>query len=243
MRFCTKMPAEGDAYDNKLVMVNDDLRAWVAAGRPALHPKQARALCRTAAYVCGRDPAEVITLAETIGDAFVLSQPAASPPSPSRVPSNPTSSRPTKSGRTAGNPPKGKKGKKLAKRLRRQIAGGAELAAADIPVLMADADPALQRMYLGLEPLEDKPVMLSSDLSGQAKIMANADSELRSIWLEQLTAGQPAGAPVALDGDYAIDPERLALHKQATQLAADEGLEYGAAAVRILDRQAGGVFS
>jgi hypothetical protein len=128
------MPPIGDPYDNKLVMTRDDVQAWVAAGRPPMSTKQMSAFARTWAYNNDEDPAETVALAKSIRNAITLSQPPASPPSPSRVPSNPTSSRPTKSGRTAGNGPKGKAARtawKRAKRVAGSLAAGEPISSGD----------------------------------------------------------------------------------------------------------------
>jgi hypothetical protein len=238
----------GDSLDNKRAMRADDIDAWIAAGLPALNRRQLSAFARTLAWAEGSDPAEIVALAKTISDSFQL---AASPPSPSRVPSNPTSSRPTKSGRTAGNGPKGKltrlnkKARKFQKRQAKvtmALAAGEPISPADIPLMMATADPELRALWLGQAPRSDVP---GAENAERATIMLDADDELRTMWLEQATAAQPAGAPVAINADYAIDAERLALHQQAKTLAQtrcdanprlDPGETYALAAIEIADR-------
>lgn len=165
----------------------------------------------------------------------------ASPPSPSRIPNGPASSRPSPSGRTAGNPP-------ATKLARQALAAGAD--PDEVAVMCAKgADPDLRALWLAsIAPDDDARTLADDDVSERAAIMAEpgADPALRRMFLAQVAGTEPetaSTAPVALDGDYAVDPERLALHKQAEQLAADEKLSYADAAVRILDRQSGAIFS
>jgi hypothetical protein len=79
---------------------------------------------------------------------------------------------------------------------------------------------------------------------------ASADPELVRVWLggilDQVTPDAGAARPPADDGTSApngMDQERFQLHLEARQLAADEKLDYADAAVKILDRRTGAIFS
>ena len=69
MKFVTIAGPDSGEFSGKPVMLNTDVRAWVAAGRPPLTNKQLGALCRTLAYCAGRDPEEVVQLGKTIRSA------------------------------------------------------------------------------------------------------------------------------------------------------------------------------
>ena len=219
-RFATRMPPIGDSFDDKLVMTNDDLRGWAAAGKPPLTGKQLAALARSAAYVTGQDPEEVVQLCKATRSAILLSQPTARPASPSHTPGNPTSSRPTKAGRTSGNGPRGKKARKALKRAQRvqgSVAAGEAIQLGDIGYLMSSADPDLVALWR--EQMETDHVV---------------------------TLSQPP--PPTGSAPLGMDDQRFELHRQAQDEARarclanpmlDEAQEYGDACVRILDRQAG----
>jgi hypothetical protein len=265
-RFVTRLDAIGDRFDNLLAMTVDDVRAWVAAGRPPMTNKQHNALARTLAYGKGEDPAKAVQLAKTIRSAYMLARPPASPaspvtlqkaawpPSPSRTPDGPASSRPTPSGRTAGNPPKGskkiskaaRKALKRAKRVARSLAAGEPLSPADVPLLMAQAQPELRDLYLASITRPDVRT-LDADPE-EAAIMLDAPAELRALWLAQSVAPEPEPDR---SGPLGMDRSRLELHERAKQLAQtrcdanprlDPADAYSSAAVELADRDSGAIW-
>jgi hypothetical protein len=258
MKFVTRLPADGhqDGLDGKRAMTAADINRWIAAGLPALKPKQLVALGRSLSYGEGRDPEEGALVARAVlaardreAGVFALSQPQARPASPSRVPSNPTSSRPTKSGRTAGNPPKASKLRRKARRqlkaIRKQLlARGVDPAECKI-MLAAGADRELQRLWLAqMAPAQSRAAGVDPD---EATIMLGADPELRTLWLAQMADREPAPTTTAPLG---MDDDRYRLHQEAKQLAADkmkadprldEAVAYSSAVVMLADRQNPGV--
>ena len=197
MKFTTRMAPIGDALDGKRVMTQDDSEAWIAAGLPPLKPKQLRAFGRALYYNAGEDPEDGATMATVL-----LAQPSAIPPSPSHIPNGASSSRPTKSGRTAGNPPKAKiqTASKIRKRAKKQL--------------------KLIRRHLldrGADP-------------GEVKIMMDADVELVQMWAGQVLHSEPASShsPLGMD-DSRYQLHRDAKAQAARWLAADPNLDPGAA--------------
>jgi hypothetical protein len=245
-RFVTIAGPDSGEFSGKPVMLNSDVRAWVAAGRPPLNGRQLGALCRTLAYGTGQDPEEVVQLAKATRVAFLLSQPPASPPSPSRTPGADASARPTKSGRTAGNPPKGKKARKAWKRAKRvasSLAAGGPISTGDVPFMMAGADPELIALWREqMTPEQSRAAGVDPD---EATIMLHAEPQLRALWLAQAAPSEPQRRV----GPLGMDQERYQLHTEAKQLAEqklardprlDEGEAYILAVTEIEDRKFAG---
>jgi hypothetical protein len=186
-------------------------------------------------------------------------QPAASPPSPARIRNGAGSSRPTRAGRTYGNPPAS------------QLASGER-------TVMLGADPELQSIYMqqvssGERMLaDDEPTVPSRRVAKKAakKLVAagvdpdevavmlsdGTDPELLQLWMSGLISqrraeiaeqgqreddqrrmkARPPSAPLGMDDD------RYTLHVQARQLAQtrcdanqrlDPGKTYCLAAIEI----------
>jgi hypothetical protein len=227
-RFVTIAGPDSGEFSGKPVMLGSDVREWVAAGRPPLSGRQLGALCRTLAYNTGQGPEAVVQLGKATRAAFLLSQPPATPASPSHIPNGPASSRPTKSGRTAGNGPRAKTkmqtASKLRKRARRQLkqirrhllARGADPAEVKV-MCQPGTDPELTKLWLGqMAPVPSRTASVHPD---EAAIMLGAAPELRAIWLAQSAA--PGAAPALARRPLGMDAERYQLHQDAKQLAAD----------------------
>lgn len=218
-----------------------DWENWTAAGCPPLSSKQLMAAARSVAIGAGEPP--------EVGELFLLSQPPASSASPSRVPSNPTSSRPTKAGRTAGNGPKMATASKLRKKARKQLkqirrhllARGAD--PAEVKVMTnAGADPELLRLWWA-QMMPGPAVTLAGASPEEVRIMASdgTDPGLRALWRAQMAAPEPkqSRSPLGMDDD------RYALHQQAKAQAArwlaadphlDPGAAYSRAALELADQ-------
>ena len=146
---------------------------------------------------------------------------AASPPSPSRTPGNPTSSRPRRA------PVVDKAVRKMALAL----AGGEPIAPGDIPVMMAGADPELRQLYLDQSAPADLPVMTLDGERAVLMAQPDTDPELRRLFLDQQLATPepaPSTAPLGMDDDR-FQMHREAKLEAARMLARDPHLDPGEA--------------
>jgi phage I-like protein len=216
-----------------------------------------------------REVAQLLGLDENADLATVLTGvvtlEAAVPASPSRVPSNPTSSRPTKSGRTDGNGKPESKAERKARKLAKKSASKQTMALSEMDEetfaqLLLDANAGASA---ATQLAEDRFTAAYTLALSEGRVAPSQEATLRQLHelnpelaLKTLASfvpivpvrpagsgegqGQTGPAPMGMDED------RFALHNQAKALAAEkmkadpqleEGEAYSLAAIEIEDRK------
>ena len=199
----------------------------------------------------------------TVLTGVVTLQKPASPPSPSRTPNGPASSRPTPSGRTAGNPPASAKASKKAKKLAKRQAKQATMSLSSLDdekfaQLLLDANAGASA---ATQLAEDRFANAYAKALSEGRVAPSQEDTLRELHkmnpelaLKTLASFVPivpvtpsgSGEGPVTEAPMGMDLDRYQLHTEAKALAAemvrkdpsvDEGEAYALAAIQIEERK------